>query len=111
MAVPESFFGGNWVRIVFRHGILQDVLGCVLWLLENVDVDTCPLYGASGGALAATLTACRVDVFRAFDAADRLAAETGLFERPLGETARFCCHCRRAFRFGWNLGKSDSSMA
>eukprot|EP00210_Caulerpa_lentillifera_P007429 g7100.t1 len=59
-------------------------LGCVLWLLENVDVDSCPCYGASGGALAATLTACKVDPFKAFEVADRLAEEYRIFERPLG---------------------------
>ena len=61
--------------------------GCVLWLLENVDVDTCPLYGASGGALAATLMACKINPYKAFDVANRLSKENHIFERPLGGTA------------------------
>lgn len=60
------------------------MLGCVLWLLENVDVDSCPCFGASGGALAATFTACKIDPFKAFDVANRLSEENGVFERRLG---------------------------
>jgi len=59
-------------------------LGCVLWLLEHIDVDTCPFFGASGGALAATFTACKVDPFEAFRVANRLADEHRIFDRPLG---------------------------
>lgn len=59
-------------------------LGCVLWLLENIDVDTCPFFGASGGALAATFTACKVDPFKAYRVAHRLSEEHQIFDRPFG---------------------------
>lgn len=74
--------------------------GCVLWLLEHVDVDTCPFFGASGGALAATFTACKVDPFKAFNVASRLSEEHRIFERPFGDISLYQCLLEETIQ-GW----------
>lgn len=43
------------------------------------------MVGASSGALAAILAACKVDPYKALDVAHRLGQEYEIYERPLGQ--------------------------
>eukprot|EP00210_Caulerpa_lentillifera_P005925 g5664.t1 len=72
-------FGGSGVFFWWE-------LGCALWLLEHVDIDRCPCFGASGGALAATMLACKIDPFKVFEVANHLSEESCVFHRRLGVT-------------------------
>ena len=55
--------------------------GAITGLARRMDLSQAPLVGASAGALAATLSACDVDMQVAFDSALRRTIEVGAFEK------------------------------
>ena len=59
-------------------------LGVAKLLRERYDLSRTHMLGASGGAIAATLTACGVSAEQAVQRAHALAVERGLMDRPLG---------------------------
>mmetsp|Transcript_8118 Transcript_8118/g.23288 ORF Transcript_8118/g.23288 Transcript_8118/m.23288 type:complete len:328 (+) Transcript_8118:589-1572(+) len=59
-------------------------LGVAKYLRERYDLSRTRMLGASGGAIAATLTACGISAEQAIQAAKAMADDRGLLERPLG---------------------------
>mmetsp|Transcript_19472 Transcript_19472/g.46473 ORF Transcript_19472/g.46473 Transcript_19472/m.46473 type:complete len:340 (+) Transcript_19472:200-1219(+) len=59
-------------------------LGVSKFLREHYDLSKTKMLGASGGAFAATLTACGVSAEMAFASALRQAQERNLLDKPLG---------------------------
>lgn len=54
------------------------------YLRERYDLSKTHMLGASGGAIAATLTACGISADQALQTARAMALERGLLERPMG---------------------------
>lgn len=59
-------------------------LGAVKYLAERYDLSKVPMVGASGGALASVLGACRVDADLVFETAYQLSVSYNIWDRPLG---------------------------